>query len=75
MINEKHIDAYKVIDKAFSAGMEDDTEILRLIIEKCKYNDVGAVIALEEYYEQRKQIKAYLKSHNLSEEKPLQMGE
>lgn len=75
-MDEKHIDAYIIIDKAFNSGLVDDQEILRLVIENCHYNQVGAVIALEEYYNHKKQIKAYLKSHKLEKDKePLQMGE
>lgn len=75
-MNEKHMDAYVVIDKAFNSGLIDDGEILRLVIEKCNYNEVGAVTALDEYYNHKKQIKAYLKSHKLGNDKePLQMGE
>jgi len=74
-MDEKYIDAYLIIDKAFDAGIFGDDEILRLVMESCEYNYEGAVMALSGYYEHKKQIKTFIKKNNLAEKQPLQMGE
>ena len=72
----KLMDAYLLIDKAFSAGIIDDAEIVNLLKENQNFNNDGAVMALASYYENKKQIKDYLKKNKSGSEKPgFQLGE
>lgn len=74
----KLIDYYVLIEKVLSIGLVDDEEILRLLQENCKLNYEGAVQALTSYYENKNQIKKYLKDNHLNQtlqSKGFQMGE
>ena len=72
----KHVEAYLLIDKAFSARIADDAEILVLLKEFLKYNEDGAVMVLSDYYENKKEIQTYIKKNKLDSDKnALQLGE
>ena len=68
-MNFKLLDAYLLIEKIFSAGIADDAEIIKLLQEFQGFNEDGAIMALASYYDDKKQIKDYIKKNKLSEEK------
>jgi len=75
-MDSKLIDSYLLIEKAFAAGIIDEREIVQLLQEQAHHNFDGAVLALDSYYEHKRQIKDYIKKNNLLvETNPIQMGE
>lgn len=75
-MDTKLMDSYLVIEKAFSAGIIDDAEILEILKEQCHHNESGAVLALSSYYDNKQKIKEYIKKNDLAADKSqIQMGE
>ena len=75
-MDQKLIDAYSLINKAFESGLLDDQEIVKLLQETFHMNEEGAIMALASYYDNKKEIKDYLKNNiKTSDKTPKQFGE
>ena len=72
----KKLDEYRLIDKAFDCGIVDDQEIIRILCDIAKLSETSAILTLSSYYDNKKEIKDYLKKNSVTSDKgPKQFGE
>ncbi len=74
-MDSKLIDAYVVIDKLFSMGIEDEEEIINILKTNYHYGTDGAILALTSFVEDKAEIQRFIKRNNLrGESTPISMG-